>query len=388
MDDDDSTLGGTGLHESLLGDEDEPLPPVPEPARRPVTAAAPRVGLMPSKAHDAYVQLSSTEGGAPEVLGEVDRDRERHASEVAMARQVANAKSFQQHIAGEEEALKKIVRQEEKDMEMAMRLQLEAENDMRSHSLSQEESDAQLAARLQARFGDVSAMSAPTTGRGNSVTQPPVTKKVTVRVTVPPGVAPGEQLVVNVPNHAKYNVTVPEGAREGAQFLVEITSVINVTITVSLDNKQASAAGPPPSPGPSSAAAPPGPAAPPPASSGAAEPPLPSGWERATLPDGRVFYVCHRTKTTHWSLPELPAEPPPYPGSEGGPPAASVAAAAPPPAPSSTPSRDDTVAQPSKSELVKQIMEAGFSEDQALCALAIDHVHTAEDAVIFLLDQA
>ena len=143
-DDDDVTLRGNGLEESLLGDEPpEPVaPPTSVPARPPPVAAA-LAGLTSastSRTHDAYVQLGSTEDAhAPSAMGEVEREgRERSASEVAMARQMANARSFQTHIAGEEEALKKIVRQEEKDMEMAMRLQLEAENDVRSHSHSQE----------------------------------------------------------------------------------------------------------------------------------------------------------------------------------------------------------------------------------------------------------
>ena len=121
-------------------------------------------------------------------------------------------------------------------MEMAMRLQMEAESDVRSHSQSQEESDAALAAKLQARFGNTATASSPAPSTAAS-TPPPVTKKVTVRVTVPPNVGPGQQLVVNVPNHAKYSVTVPAGAVPGSQFLVHITSVTNVTITVALDNK-------------------------------------------------------------------------------------------------------------------------------------------------------
>eukprot|EP01052_Picozoa_sp_SAG31_P034028 SAG31_NODE_3918_length_3751_cov_31.273001_1_plen_148_part_00 len=31
--------------------------------------------------------------------------------------------------------------------------------------------------------------------------------------------------------------------------------------------------------------------------------PLPPGWEMKTAPDGRQYFVDHRTRTTHWSLP-------------------------------------------------------------------------------------
>ena len=30
---------------------------------------------------------------------------------------------------------------------------------------------------------------------------------------------------------------------------------------------------------------------------------LPSGWERQTAADGKVYYVDHNTKTTHWAPP-------------------------------------------------------------------------------------
>ena len=264
-DDDDLKLQGNGLEESLLGDEPpEPVaPPTSVPARPPpVAAALSGLTTSASRAHDAYVQLGSTEEAhAPEAVGEFDReDRERSASEVAMARQMANARSFQTHIAGEEEALKKIVRQEEKDMEMAMRLQMEAESDVRSHSQSQEESDAALAAKLQARFGNTATASSPAPSTAAS-TPPPVTKKVTVRVTVPPNVGPGQQLVVNVPNHAKYSVTVPAGAVPGSQFLVHITSVTNVTITVALDKPAPAVARPAASAVPAAPAAPAAPVA-------------------------------------------------------------------------------------------------------------------------------
>lgn len=31
--------------------------------------------------------------------------------------------------------------------------------------------------------------------------------------------------------------------------------------------------------------------------------PLPPGWEEAFMPDGRVYYLDHNTRTTHWALP-------------------------------------------------------------------------------------
>jgi hypothetical protein len=36
---------------------------------------------------------------------------------------------------------------------------------------------------------------------------------------------------------------------------------------------------------------------------GAAQQQLPPGWEARTAPDGRPFYLDHRTQTTHWQLP-------------------------------------------------------------------------------------
>lgn len=32
---------------------------------------------------------------------------------------------------------------------------------------------------------------------------------------------------------------------------------------------------------------------------------LPPGWEQRTMPDGRVYYVDHNTRSTHWHYPSL-----------------------------------------------------------------------------------
>mmetsp|Transcript_14812 Transcript_14812/g.45769 ORF Transcript_14812/g.45769 Transcript_14812/m.45769 type:complete len:473 (+) Transcript_14812:320-1738(+) len=53
-----------------------------------------------------------------------------------------------------------------------------------------------------------------------------------------------------------------------------------------------------PPPVPIAVARPRPPPPPPPSASG-----LPPHWERKTAPDGRTYYVDHRTKTTHWQLP-------------------------------------------------------------------------------------
>ena len=32
---------------------------------------------------------------------------------------------------------------------------------------------------------------------------------------------------------------------------------------------------------------------------------LPEGWERRFTPEGKAYFVDHKTKTTHWTLPQL-----------------------------------------------------------------------------------
>mmetsp|Transcript_8936 Transcript_8936/g.36894 ORF Transcript_8936/g.36894 Transcript_8936/m.36894 type:complete len:206 (+) Transcript_8936:67-684(+) len=39
------------------------------------------------------------------------------------------------------------------------------------------------------------------------------------------------------------------------------------------------------------------------------ETPLPKGWSQKTTKEGKVYYVDHNTKTTHWTRPEPEAEP-------------------------------------------------------------------------------
>ena len=387
----------TALHESLLGDDDAPAPLEAPPISNAATVTA-----LPSRggsaAHDSYVQLSNedTPPGYPHPDDGERQHRERAASELAMARQMANARSFQEKVAEDEDAVKKMAVQEASDLEMAMKMQLEVENDAGSHVQSQEASDAELAAKLQARFGgdEPLAETDPSVPAG-STEAPRVTKKITVRVTVPPQVAAGQQLVVNVPNHGKYSVTVPDGAASGSQFLVHISTVICTTISTSVERPSAGLQGgvasspAPAAAGPAHFSSPAQPTVPseapaektearasrePPYSSGAApveEPPLPPDWERASLPDGRVFYVCHKTRTTHWSIPT----PPPYPASE-----------TPGTAGDGGPTVSDTGSSAAVDPRVAMIMEAGFSEEQAIAVLAIDNVNTAEEAINALLD--
>ena len=78
----------------------------------------------------------------------------------------------------------------------------------------------------------------------------------------------------------------------------------NSTSTSVFGNKASTQAPPPPLPTPSSAASVPLPAPPSPELEANVPVTLPQGWEQKKDNQGRVFYVDHNTKTTHWKLPK------------------------------------------------------------------------------------
>jgi len=109
-----------------------------------------------------------------------------------------------------------------------------------------------------------------------------------VQLQRPAGVPNGAAIEVLIDGNPYY-VTIPPGVPVGGMFNAKVPIVVQQPVV------QTAVAQPVVQQAAPAYAAPPPPVY--------TEPPLPPGWEAKTAADGRVYYVDHNTKTTHWERP-------------------------------------------------------------------------------------
>lgn len=141
------------------------------------------------------------------------------------------------------------------------------------------------------------------------VQQPPAEAQLApneklIQLQRPNGVPEGGSIEVVLDGN-KYYVQVPQGVPEGGMFQCKVPIVATPVfaqapqpvMAAPVPQQQPAMAAPMPQ---QQQAPPPAYPAPPPAYE---EPPLPPGWEEKKMPDGRVYYIDHNTKSTHWERP-------------------------------------------------------------------------------------